>query len=174
MRCSKRFCTAPNVERCWLTASMAESISARSVFAADVSANTAELIEAPRLIVPTPTESESLAPTWKVIVTAAFRTLMPLNSALEPMRSISDASWLTSVWIALRSLSLSEPFLNWTASSRTRWSIEWTSSSEPSAVCTIEMPSWALRFAWSTPLICARMRSEIARPAASSAARLMR
>ena len=100
MRCSKRFCTAPNVERCWLTASIAESISARSVFAADVSANTAELIEAPRQIVPTPTESESLAPTWKVIVTAAFRTLMPLNSALEPMRSISDASWLTSVWIA--------------------------------------------------------------------------
>src|SRR3954453_22473642 len=36
------------------------------------------------------------------------------------------------------------------------------------------MPSWALRLAWAVPRIWARMPSEIARPAASSAARLMR
>jgi hypothetical protein len=45
---------------------------------------------------------------------------MPLNSADEPIRSISLASWLTSDWIAVRSAFESEPFLNWTASSRTR------------------------------------------------------
>src|SRR5690554_209040 len=37
-----------------------------------------------------------------------------------------------------------------------------------------EMPSWALRAATLRPPICERRPSEIARPAASSAARLMR
>src|SRR3954449_10609950 len=36
------------------------------------------------------------------------------------------------------------------------------------------MPSWALRCAWSRPLIWLRIFSEMPRPAASSAARLMR
>ncbi len=66
------------------------------------------------------------------------------------------------------------PFDHCTASSRMRCRIECISFSEPSAVCTSEMPSWALRLAWAVPRIWARMPSEIARPAASSAARLMR
>jgi len=44
----------------------------------------------------------------------------------------------------------------------------------PSAVCASEMPSLALRAAWLRPLICDVNRSAIARPAASSAALLMR
>src|SRR5450830_243084 len=55
-----------------------------------------------------------------------------------------------------------------------RCRIECVSLSAPSAVCTTEMPSWALRTPTLMPPICERMLSEIARPAASSAARLMR
>ena len=49
-----------------------------------------------------------------------------------------------------------------------------TSSRDPSAVCTSEMPSFALRLAWSSERTCARRRSEIARPAASSDALAIR
>ena len=66
------------------------------------------------------------------------------------------------------------PFGAWIDSSRTRCRIECISFSAPSAVWTSEMPSCALRLAWAVPRIWARMPSEIARPAASSAARLMR
>ena len=45
---------------------------------------------------------------------------MPLNFAVEPMRSISEASWLTSLWIAVRSEVEFELFLYCTARSRTR------------------------------------------------------
>ena len=55
-----------------------------------------------------------------------------------------------------------------------RCRMEWTSVSAPSAVCATEMPSWALRTATLRPPTCERRPSEIARPAASSAARLMR
>ena len=74
-----------------------------------------------------------------------FSTLMPLNSESVPIRSISDARWLISDWIADRSSVDIEPFLNCTASSRTRWSMLWTSTSEASAVCTIDTASRALR-----------------------------
>ena len=57
---------------------------------------------APRLIVETPMVSPSAAPTWKVIVPETASRLMPLNAAEEPMRSISEPSWLTSDWIAVR------------------------------------------------------------------------
>ena len=55
-----------------------------------------------------------------------------------------------------------------------RCRIEWVSVRAPSAVCTTEMPSWALRTATLRPPTCERRPSEMARPAASSAARLMR
>ena len=84
------------------------------------------------------------------------------------------ASWLTSAVIAALSDVDSVPFLYCTASSRTRCSIEWTSFSEPSAVWTSETPSCALRWAWARPRIWPRSFSLMARPAASSAARLMR
>ena len=48
-----------------------------------------------------------------------------------------------------------------------------TSDSAPSAVCSIEMPSCALRTAMFRPLICERIFSLMARPAASSAALLI-
>ena len=69
------------------------------------------------------------------------------------MRSISEASWLISDWMAVWSCEDSVPFLYWTASSRTRWSIECTSLSWPSAVCTSEIASAVLRLAWSRPEI---------------------
>ena len=55
-----------------------------------------------------------------------------------------------------------------------RFSMAWTSVSAPSAVCATEMPSWALRVACLSPEIWARRFWEMTRPAASSAARLMR
>src|SRR5690606_31863725 len=50
----------------------------------------------------------------------------------------------------------------------------WTSFSAPSAVWIRLMPSWALRWACCRPRIWPRIFSEMARPAASSAARLIR
>ena len=97
--------------------------------------------------------SPSSAPTWNVIVFAALSSWMPLNWALDPIRSTSEASMLISDWIAALSVVDSEPFLYCTARSRTRCSMEWTSCSEPSAVCTSEMASCAFRWAWSRPPI---------------------
>src|SRR3954468_20633009 len=76
----------------------------------------------------------------------------------------------------MEALSSSEsvPFWYCTASSRVRWSIECTSCSEPSAVWTSETASCALRSAWPSPRTWPRSRSLIDRPAASSAARLIR
>src|SRR5690606_21821681 len=61
-----------------------------------------------------------------------------------------------------------------TASARMRWRLLVTSPSAASAVGTSEMPSLALRAAWLRPRIGVVKRSEIARPAASSLALLMR
>ncbi len=61
-----------------------------------------------------------------------------------------------------------------TASSRMRCKMDCVSFSAPSAVCTSEMPSCALRTAWFRPLTCAPNFCAIAKPAASSAALLMR
>ena len=61
-----------------------------------------------------------------------------------------------------------------TVSSRMRCRIACVSLSAPSAVWIIETPSWALRRPIFMPRICERIFSLIARPAASSAARLMR
>ena len=62
----------------------------------------------------------------------------------------------------------------WTARSRMRWRMDCVSVSAPSAVWTTEMPSWVLRAATVRPPICDLRPSEMARPAASSAARLIR
>jgi hypothetical protein len=45
------------------------------------------------------------------------------------------------------SVGKSVPFADWTASSRARERTVAISPSDPSAVCTIEMPSFALRLA---------------------------
>ena len=99
---------------------------------------------------------------------------MPLNSVLVVMSLISVASALTSDSMAALSSVLRVPESYWTRRSRTRCSIECTSLRAPSAVCTSEIASLALRCAWARPPIWPRIFSEMARPAASSAARLTR
>ena len=81
-----------------------------------------------------------------------------------------------SISVLMFFLSLAEyvPFEDCTVSSRMRWSMLLTSSSAPSAVCAIEMPSLALRMPWFIPRICAVIELLMARPAASSFAELMR
>jgi hypothetical protein len=93
-------------------------------------------------------------PTWKLTeLVEPSSSLMPLNSVDAPMRLTS----LTRLWNSWSSVSLSwldtEPLLDWIASSRRRVRMLLTSFSAPSAVCTIEMPSFALRFAWSSERI---------------------
>ena len=116
------------------------------------------------------------APTWRVTIVGvdAPNSAMPLNVAESRIRTSSAVSCVISAPILAWSPVDSVPFDHWMASSRTRCRIECISFRAPSAVCTSEMPSWALRLAWAVPRIWARMPSEIARPAASSAARLMR
>ena len=126
------------------------------------------------LIAMTAIVSPSLAPTWNVIVAPPVSRAMPLNFVCVPMLEISAQSWATSAVIAAWSDVDSVPLLNWTARSRTRCSIDCTSAIAPSAVCTSETASCALRWAWSRPPTCAASFSLIARPAASSAALLIR
>jgi hypothetical protein len=99
---------------------------------------------------------------------------MPLNFVFEAMSPIAAFSSSTSAEMLAFASASFVPLAYWTASSRIRWSIAWTSLSAPSAVWTIEMASWAFRVAWFRPRTCARSFSLMARPAASSAARLMR
>jgi hypothetical protein len=66
------------------------------------------------------------------------------------------------------------PFEACTASSRMRCRFDVTEPSAPSAVCVSDTASPALRMAVERPRICAVKRWEIARPAASSLAPLMR
>ena len=114
-------------------------------------------------------------PTWKLtVLDEPSSSLMPLNSVERPMRLTSPMRlWNSSSSVSLSAL-LTEPLLDWMASSRRRVRIELTSLSAPSAVCTKEMPSLALRLACSSERTCERRRSEMARPAASSAAVEMR
>src|SRR3954454_14224759 len=169
-----RFWTAPSAARCDETLSIAVSMFVMSDAPVGVSAKYVLPTDVPSEIIATPICSPSLAPTWNVTEFVLFSRLMPLNFVELPMRSISEASWNPSDWMADWLAALSEPFLNWTASSRTRWSIAWTVLRAPSAVWTSETPSWMLRWFWPRPRIWARIFSEMARPAASSAARLMR
>ncbi len=116
-----------------------------------------------------------LAPTWKFIVPAEpSSSFLPLKLVDVPMRPSSLCRLLTSVAMAARASPLFESLPACTARSRMRCRIAWVSVSAPSAVWTTEMPSWALREACLRPPTCERRPSEMARPAASSAARLMR
>src|SRR4051794_14621103 len=74
----------------------------------------------------------------------------------------------------LASVLMPPVLLACTDRSRMRCRMLCVSVSAPSAVCTTEMPSWVLRTATLSPPICERRPSEMASPAASSAARLMR
>ena len=89
--------------------------------------------------------SASLAPTWKVMLDEPVSRAMPLNLVLAPTAEISAHSWATSPVIDALSEADRVPLLNWTARSRTRWSMACTSAIAPSPVCTSETASCALR-----------------------------
>ena len=117
----------------------------------------------------------AFAPTWNCCdVNVPSSRLMPLNCVCVATRSISDESCETSCCRAARSDALFVALADCTASSRMRCRLSLTLDSAPSAVCASEMPSFALRAAWFRPRIWVVKRSEIARPAASSFALLMR
>ena len=97
-----------------------------------------------------------------------------MNVVAPAIRLISARRAVISVLTDAASVELRVLFAASTASSRMRWSMEWTSVSAPSAVWTIETPSWAFRWAWLRPVTWAFSFSLMARPAASSAARLIR
>ena len=134
-----------------------------------------------KVAVVAPSVSSPLRPaSWPFMYTSLvapsaspFKRYDSLNLVVSATRSISVVSWSISDWIASRSVCELVPLEAWTASSFILWSIEWTSVSAPSAVCTADTPSSALVEAWSRPLICFLIFSEIERPAASSAARLI-
>ena len=122
-----------------------------------------------------PIVSPTLAPTWKVAVpNVPSSTFWPLNEVCVAMRSISARRCCTSASRAARSDDEFVALAACTASSRMRCRLLVTSASADSAVCASEMPSFALRTAWLRPRICVVKRSEMARPAASSLALLMR
>src|SRR5688500_4838898 len=136
----------------------------------------------PAEFMPLPTEptwtlmvSPALEPTWKAALKLPSSSFLPLKVVVLAMRSSSDLSCPISDWMLFRASALTPPaLLAWTDRSRMRWRMLCVSVSAPSAVCTTEMPSWVLRTATFRPPIWDRSPSEMARPAASSAARLMR
>jgi len=97
-----------------------------------------------------------------------------LNVVDDAMRSVSARSATSSELMLARSESEIAPFAAWTVSSRMRWTIDSTAFRAPSAVWSMDTASWTLRPAWLGPRTWPRSFSLIARPAASSAARLMR
>ena len=116
-----------------------------------------------------------LAPTWKFCaVKVPSSSLMPLKAEVLATRSFSTNSAVASLVSETRSEALLVALADCTASSRIRCRLLEIWAKSPSAVCASEMPSLALRWAWLVPRICEVNRSEIARPAASSLALLMR
>jgi hypothetical protein len=156
---------------------------------AAVSAATATPIAVPASVIvllPRPVARESaieliemvwfaFAPTWKACdVNVPSSRFRPLKLVWLATRVISAANCWASASREARSLRLLVAFAAWTDNSRRRWRLLPISPSAPSAVCASEMPSFALRAAWFRPRIWAVIRSEIARPAESSFALLMR
>ena len=116
-----------------------------------------------------------LAPTWKIwAVKVPSSSLMPLKAEVVARRSFSTTRAAASLLSETRSDELLVPLAACTASSRMRCRLLEICAKSPSAVCAREMPSLALRAAWLEPRICEVKRSEMAKPAASSLALLMR
>src|SRR5882757_2691813 len=117
----------------------------------------------------------TFAPTWKVVTPLLpSRTFVPLNEVCAAIRVISAICCCTSLSRAARSAALFEPFADWTASVRMLCNASVKVDSAPPAVCASDTASFALLTAWFVPLICVVNCPLIARPAASSAALLMR
>src|SRR5882757_5620780 len=117
----------------------------------------------------------ALAPTWNCaaenVPSSRFR---PLNCVCVATRDTSASNCVTSEFSAARSDDELVALADCRASSRIRCRLSPTWDNAPSAVCAKEIPSFALRDACVRPRIWVVNRSEIARPAASSFALLMR
>ena len=111
---------------------------------------------------------------WVETVLFLLSRAMPLNWAVDAIRSTSETSWLTSACRFARSLAVSVSFADCTESSRIRERRLWVSAKAPSAVWIRLMLSCAFRCAWLRPRIWFFSFSETAMPAASSEARLIR
>ena len=119
--------------------------------------------------------SPALGPTWNCWAAYEPSRMVRLLKVVEvAMRSSSLSSWPTSACSEARSEAELVALAACTASSRTRCRMLVDSCMAPSAVWARLMPSLALRAAWLRPRICEVIRSEMARPAASSLAELMR
>ncbi len=115
------------------------------------------------------------APTWNAwFMKLPLSNGVPLKLVSSATRWISAFSSCTSASSAMRSELELVALRDCTASSRMRCRLLLISPSAPSAVCASEMPSLALRAAWFMPRIWVVKRSEMASPAASSLALLMR
>src|SRR5450830_1217444 len=115
-----------------------------------------------------------VAPTWKSKDAVVVSTEVPLNCTALMVRPISEASWVYSWFSEATSDEVLVELVACTASSRMRCSMSETVCMPLSAVCSIEMPSLALRMATLMPRAWASMRVAMARPAASSLALLTR
>ena len=125
--------------------------------------------------------SSLVAPIWKdtsapnlPLVPSLLNSFSPAKLLFSMILLSSLPSSLYSACIDLRSASLLVPLADWVARSFMRCMISVISLSAPSAVCSSEEASLTLRRATAMPLVCAFMRVAICRPAASSAAELMR
>jgi len=97
-----------------------------------------------------------------------------LKLVLIAIRSTSDFKAWNSRSVKLRSRSPTVSEADWMANSRRRIRMFVTSLSPPSETWIKETPSWAFRLACLRPRTCALRFSEIASPAASSPAVLIR
>jgi len=118
-----------------------------------------------------------LEPIWNVMDEA----MVPPASSLAPPKVVLFITLYSSVprasysdCIAVLSAAVEEASADWVARSFMRTSMLLTSSSAPSAVCSIEVEFWVLRIATAMPLVWAFRRVAICRPAASSIDELMR
>ena len=119
--------------------------------------------------------SPALAPTWNwAEIIEPSSSFLPLNVVVSAIRVSSCLSWSTSDCREARSEALLVSLADCTANSRMRCRMLVDSCIAPSAVWASEMPSLALRVAWLRPRIWEVIRSEMARPAASSLAELIR
>ena len=121
--------------------------------------------------------SLAVPPIWKVTAPSnapPFSSFLPPNVVLSTMLLSSDFSSVNSAFIAVMSLELLVPFAAWVDRSFMRCTMLVISSIAPSAVCIMETAFWALSIPTFWPLDWACRRVAICRPAASSAALLMR
>ncbi len=181
----RRLMLAPNWARIVPTALSAVSNSSIALpeVVASVSTSALMVVIASVTSVSSPLASNDrvsalLAPIWKVIAAvnlpAAANSASPAYLVLVMMlvNSLPNSSY--SGCSAVRSSVLLVSFAAWVARSFMRCMISVISLNAPSAVCNSETAPPVLRIATSMPRDCAFKRVAICKPAASSAAELIR